>query len=739
MLRMGRESCGVLAIAEQREWLVTNGIGGFACGTVAGLLSRHYHGLLVATLAPPVGCTLLLAKLAETVDYGQRTWELDTNRWRDGAIAPTGYRYLQSFDLDGTVPVWVYALGDGLLEKRVWMETGANTTYVRYTWLRGQGPLQFRAKALVDDRDRHHSTRAGTLLFQVTPVAAGHDRQLSMTALSTGNRWTLAIDRGTLIPKGVWYEGYELAMERDRGIDPHDDRYHAATVAALLLPGESLTVRASVVQSGQARETREGFDPGEQPLLWRQRQDRALIAAGRSLVPAKTPMPPWRDRLLLAADAFIADRRLPDGTLGKTVIAGYPWFSDWGRDTAIALPGLTVAAGRPELARPVLRAFAHYLDQGMLPNYFPDQCSDQIPNQCSDQIPNQIPNQCFDPNTESDPAWAGDPSGSPSTHPPAAAEASPVYNTVDAVWWYIEAVRIYAQATGDRALIAELYPRLVEIVDWHERGTRYGIHLAADGLISAGAEGQQLTWMDAKVADWVVTPRQGKPIEVNALWYSALGTLLELGTWLGRDDRELARWHGLAIRAWQGFRRFWHPSTDYAWDVLDGPHGADPAIRPNAIFTIALPLAAQGLPTHRLPPLWSPDRQRILLNTCAQHLLTDHGLRSLSPEHPDYCPVYGGNRWERDGAYHQGTVWGWLLGPFAIAHWHVWGDRAAALALLDPLAATLVDGCVGQLSEIFDAEPPFAARGAFAQAWTVGTLLQAWQTIALTHEGRDRY
>jgi glycogen debranching enzyme len=725
---MGRESCGVLAIAEQREWLVSNGIGGFACGTVAGVLSRHYHGLLVAPLAPPVGCTLLLAKLAETVVYGQRTWELDTNRWRDGAIAPRGYQYLQSFDLDGSVPVWVYALGDGLLEKRVWMETGANVTYVRYTWLRGQGPLHVCAKALVDDRDRHHSTRAGTLLFQVMPVATGRDRQLTITTLSTGNRWTLATDRGTLTPKGVWYEGYELAIERYRGIDPHDDRYHAATIEALLLPGESLTVRASAVQPQPSRENGTGAKPStrqpagnpseaiasDQALLWRQKQDRALMAAGRSLVPAKTPVPPWRDRLLLAADAFIADRRLPNGTQGKTIIAGYPWFSDWGRDTAIALPGLTVAAGRPELARPILRAFAHYLDQGMLPNYFPDHHL-------------QPPPATIPPSASLDA-----PLGEATNTACLDQSPSPVYNTVDAVWWYVEAVRIYAQATGDRALIAELYPHLIEIVDWHERGTRYGIHLADDGLISAGAEGQQLTWMDAKVADWVVTPRHGKPIEVNALWYSALGTLLELGTWLERDPQELERWHRLAMQAWRGFQQFWNPAADYAFDVLDGPQGADAAIRPNAIFTIALPLAAQGLPAHRLPPLWSRDRQRILLNTCAQHLFTDHGLRSLAPDHPDYCPVYGGDRWERDGAYHQGTVWGWLLGPFAIAHWHVWGDRAAALALLDPLAATLTDGCVGQLSEIFDAEPPFAARGAFAQAWTVGTLLQAWQAIALT-------
>jgi predicted glycogen debranching enzyme len=342
----------------------------------------------------------------------------------------------------------------------------------------------------------------------------------------------------------------------------------------------------------------------------------------------------------------------------------------------IALPGLTLATGRPQVARSILRTFARFVNQGMLPNVFPD---------------------------------AGE---------------TPEYNTVDATLWYFEAIRQYYAATRDTELLRELFPVLTEVVDWHLRGTRYNIRVdPTDGLLHAGEPGVQLTWMDAKVGDWVVTPRIGKPVEVNALWLNALISMTQFARAL---DRPTGAYESMAKRAHTGFQRFWSDAAGYCFDVLDGPDGNDPLLRPNQIFAVSLPES----------PL-TPEQQRAVVDVCAHRLVTSHGLRSLAADQPGYQGHYAGSPRERDGAYHQGTVWGWLLGPFALAHLRVYGDPERAAGFLDPMAHHLRTHGLGSASEIFDGDAPFTPRGCIAQAWTVAELLRAWTAVAGATSGRQ--
>jgi predicted glycogen debranching enzyme len=373
--------------------------------------------------------------------------------------------------------------------------------------------------------------------------------------------------------------------------------------------------------------------------------------------------------LVLAADQFVVKRALPDLADGHTIIAGYHWFGDWGRDTMIALPGLALATGRADVARQILLAFSRYIDGGMLPNNFPD------------------------------------------------GGGRPEYNTVDASLWFFEAVRQYFSVTQDLDTLGKLFTPLAGMVDAHVEGTRFNIHVdPADGLLYAGGPGVQLTWMDAKLGDWVVTPRTGKPVEINALWINALTTLKDFARRLSKPAEEYEK---RASQAAKNFQKFWNAERDCCYDVIDVPGGGtDATLRPNQIFGISLPVSALSL-----------VQQKAVVDTCARHLLTSHGLRSLAPGEPNYQGHYDGGPRERDGAYHEGTVWGWLLGPFALAHLRVYGDRHAALRFLEPLGRQIYAHGLGTLSEIFDADPPFTARGCIAQAWSVGEVLRAWQGI----------
>jgi predicted glycogen debranching enzyme len=648
MLDLGRDFCSDLNTAQPREWLVTNGIGGYAMGTVGGPRTRVYHGLLVAALDPPLGRTLLVSHVDETITYENHEHDLATHRWGDGPVAPRGVVHLDRFRLDGTVPVWTFALGDALLEKRVWMEQGENTTYVQYRLSRARTPVTLRANAFVTHRDHHAPTQAGDWQMEVSATDDG----LRVDAYDGATPIFLRSDDASGTPAHIWYRDYALPVETDRGLPDREDLLHAATFEAPLAPEETLTLVFSTDANASL--------DGPAALSRRRERDEQLVTqAGLDDAPEDV------QHLARAADQFIVDRSTADAPDGKSIIAGYPWFGDWGRDTMIALSGLTLTTGRPEVAETILRTYARYVDRGMIPNRFPDQ---------------------------------GD---------------TPEYNTVDATLWYVEAIRAYVEATGDTALLRDLFPTLREIVEWHEKRTRYGIRVdPGDGLLRAGTPGVQLTWMDAKVGDWVVTPRIGKPVEVNALWYNALRSLESFSETLGEPTDPFAE---RADQVEAHFDRFWDADRGHLRDVIDGPDGDDPSLRPNQIFAVSLPQS----------PL-SDAQQKAVVDTCAAHLYTPHGLRSLLPDHPDYQGAYRGDREQRDGAYHQGTVWSWLIGPFVKAHLRVYDDPATARSYLAPLRRHLDAHGVGSVSEIFDGDAPFTPRGTPAQAWGVAQLLEAW-------------
>ncbi|MGK7888631.1 MAG: amylo-alpha-1,6-glucosidase [Leptolyngbyaceae cyanobacterium] len=675
-IRFGRAICGNVATATAREWLITNGIGGYGSGTIAGTLTRAYHGLLIAALKPPVERTLLLANLEETVTYQGQTLPLYTNHWADGRIDSHGYRQIESFCLDGTIPHWTYAIGDALLSKRIWMEQGENTTYIRYDLQRSSAPLRISIKIVVNYRYHHGGTPDWP--WRIVAVPNG----LRAQAFSEGIPFYILANRGRKASRPVeWhitlnrFDSLYLAAEHYRGTGDQDAPWQIGVLEVGLEPGDTLTMVAST-------NPQPNLD-GDMALRDRQSHETLLLncwdAAHPHTLQLGPTAPDWIRQLVLAADQFVVNRPLTmaDGTAiaGKTVIAGYPWFTDWGRDTMISLPGLAIATGRPELARPILQVFGQYISEGMIPNLFPE------------------------------------------------SNQTPVYNTVDATLWYFEAVRTYLQATDDVELLAELFPKLASVIDWHCRGTRYQIQLdPSDGLIYAGEAGVQLTWMDAMVEGWVVTPRIGKPVEINALWYNALVIMTQLAEKIGYPDDEYQR---LATQCAQGFQRFWNPNTGYCFDVLDTPDGPpDPALRPNQTLAVALPYGA----VHNVP-LLSPAQEKSVVDAVARELYTSYGMRSLSPHHPDYVGHYGGNQLKRDAAYHQGTAWSWLIGPFVQSHWQVYGDSAAARRWLEPMADHLRDAGIGTVSEIFDGEAPFAARGCFAQAWGVAEVLRTWVAV----------
>jgi len=663
-LRFGRVRLSRSGDADRLEWLVTNGIGGFASGTVSGALTRRYHGLLIAAQKPPVGRTLLLAKLAERLELDGASIELDVNRWTSGAVTPGPPAHLESFELDGTIPLWTWAIGDTRLEKRVWMEHGENTTYVQYRLAAGPSPVLLRLRALANHRDMHAVTARGDWTGRIEPATGG----LRIEAYEGAAPLWLFAPGAEVRGAAECYRGFALALETERGLEDTEDHLCAGEIVARLVPGDAITVIASTRHD--AGLTGRGPLSLAGALARRRAHERSLLDAWAKAEPrAARSAPDWVRGLVLAADAFVVERASALEPNGRSVIAGYPWFADWGRDSMIALPGLALTTGRPEVARAILATWARHVDQGMLPNCFGD---------------------------------GGE---------------SPPYNTVDAALWMFQAVRSYVAATDDLTFLGDVYPVLEDIGAWYERGTRFGIHVdPRDGLLDQGEPGVQLTWMDAKVDDWVVTPRQGKPVEVNALWYNALTAMVGFARRLGRPAETYEQ---MAARVERSFERFWNEPERCLYDVIDTPSGPDASLRPNQIFTLSLP--DSPLPA---------ARRRAVLEACGRRLLTSHGLRSLAPGDARYVGWYAGDRRARDGAYHQGTAWVWLLPHYALAHFAVHHDREAALALLDPLGDLIGAFGVGQLPEIADGDPPHAPRGCIAQAWSVAETLRAHHVIA---------
>jgi predicted glycogen debranching enzyme len=653
-LDFGREITSNPQGATQREWLVTNGIGGYASGTVAGLLTRRYHGLLVAALQPPAGRTLLLARLDETATYDATAYPLFANQWRhrDAPLDPAGFVHLARFHLEGTTPVWTYALGDARLEKRIWMQQGANTTYIRYDFVHGSLPLHLAIKALVNYRDFHGNTHAGDWRMSIELV----ERGLRVAAYAGATPLYLLSDRAEAMYAHDWYRNYFLAVEAARGLDPTEDHLHVGQFTITLHPGESLTLAATT-------EAATSLD-GVAAYAARHAYEGQLIAQAN-----KPDDPAWVKQLVLAADQFVVRRAVENDPDGRSIIAGYHWFGDWGRDTMISLPGLTLVTGRHAEAAKILRTFASFANQGMLPNRFPDQGE------------------------------------------------TPEYNTVDATLWYFNAIAAYLQATGDEQLLRDLFPVLAEIIDWHRRGTRYNIQVDPnDGLLYAGEPGVQLTWMDAKVGDWVVTPRTGKAVEINALWYNALRLMADFAGRLNEPGQEYTE---LANQVDTSFQRFWHGEAGYCYDVLDTPAGVhDAALRPNQLLAVSLPHT----------PL-AAAQQHAVVDVCSHRLLTTLGLRSLNTRHPAYRGAYGGSPHERDAAYHQGTAWGWLVGPYLTAHWRVYHDKAWVQTVLHAFAHHLADYGVGSISELAHGDPPHQPDGCIAQAWSVAEVLRVWDLM----------
>jgi predicted glycogen debranching enzyme len=661
-IQFGREICGDLEQAQRREWLVTNGMGGYGCGTVAGLLTRQYHGLLIAATEPPCRRRLRVVKLDETVQLGGKSYPLYTNRWADGTVAPRGYYYLEQFRLEGRTPIWRYACAEARLEKSIWMEWGRNITYIRYHLCQGGRSLSLSIKALVNDRG-HHGGITGEN-WEISPCPQG-----VKLSCEGGSPCYILSDRGRVSESYNWYAGFDLALERDRHTGDCEDHLHGASLKANLDPGDSLTVAVSTdpISELDAAAAWDRYQAREQQLLrtWRNHDSSS---PGPSSLGSDETTPPWLQQLVLAADSFLVTRQPlyinPNGW-ETTVLTGYPWFGDWGRYTMMSLPGLTLATGRPELMRSVLTTSARYFKNGVLPNVFPDD-------------------------------------GGP-----------PAYNTVDASLWYIEAVRLYFKTSGDLSFLEQIYPTLVKVIEAYCYGLTPGIELdRQDGLLESAA---QLTWMDAKVGDDVITPRQGKAIEVNALWYNAVVAMTHFAEALGHRSKA---YHALGRQIQAGFQRFWNSNLGYCYDVLDGPEGDESQLRPNQLLAVYLP-----------GPLFSLERQGAILEVCRRSLLTSYGLRSLSPDDLQYVGVYGGDLSQRDRVYHQGTAWAWWLGLYSVAHYRIYQNRCEALSFLTPLADHLQTAGLGQISEIFDGDEPMLPRGCIAHGAAVASTLWAWRAI----------
>ena len=648
-----------------REWLVTNGIGGFASGTIAQANTRRYHGLLIASVKPPVDRVVMVSKVDATIGYRGQRFQLGCNEFADGTIAPQGFLHLSGFHLENQVPTWTYVCSDAVLEQRIWMAYGRNTTYVTFTLRAASEAADLEMDPLCNYRDYHGHTQGGWSLD-----VRGEPAACRVTAFPGARPYRLSLSQGEFVANPDWYWHFRHRLEGERGLDENEDLLHPGTFRAQLQPGETITL----VVTAETEEPEPAPAAAGQDL----QRKRSLLQG------APSDAPEWIRQLTLAADQFIVSRGVSsaDGAVsltGKTIIAGYPWFSDWGRDTMIALPGLTVATGRTADAASILRTFAQHTSQGMLPNRFPD-------------------------------------SGEP-----------PEYNTVDATLWYFHAVAAYLEATHDQTFLRDVYPTLKEIIDWHRRGTRYSIHVdPMDGLLYAGEGGVQLTWMDAKIGNWVVTPRIGKPVEINALWHFALARMAEWAHTLNDEPAATLCAQDARRVAATFSETFWFEEGGYLYDVVDGPddpvniHGrrADASVRPNQIFAVSL--GADLLDRHRA---------RAVVETCSRELLTPVGLRSLAPSDPRYAGVYAGSSSARDSVYHQGTVWSWLLGPFALAHYRVYRNKAHANALLAGLAAHLDDACLGSVSEILDGDAPHRPRGCFAQAWSVAETLRIWHLL----------
>lgn len=647
MIYFDEGMCRDLNAASRREWLETNGLGGYASSTMIGMNTRRYHGLLMAAVHPPTVRVLLLAKLEETLILDGQRIELATNRY-PGVIHPQGYQLQTNFRLD-PFPVFTYRHDEIEIVKTIFMLHGENTTVLRYHFHAPPGTrAALEIRPLVAFRDYHSMSRGGTDTYLPLDIESGVVR---VTPRGYEHALYLAHNATRLIVDGVWYRNFEYAEEQARGFDHHEDFFNPFVLVFDLHSGKS----CNIIASTKRHEPREAavFEADER----QRRQNLIENVAARD---------DYALTLRLAADQFIVRR----GPNLRSVIAGYHWFTDWGRDTMISLTGLALALDQFDTAREILLAFAEYINEGLIPNRFPDYGQ------------------------------------------------QPEYNTVDGTLWYVNAIGEFFRRTDDEHFVlGSLYSKLKQIIDCHERGTHYDIRVCDDGLLRAGHPGVQLTWMDAKIGDYVVTPRTGKPVEIQALWYNALRTVESLAVSFG-DEATRIDCSELAEKARTSFNeRFWNEAAGCLFDYINDDGVGDPSVRPNQIFAISLP-----------HPILTGEKARRVVETVQRELLTPYGLRSLSPHHKDYRPRCEGDAMARDCAYHQGTIWSWLMGPFITAYLKV-NDRTTesvetARQWTQAFRDHLFDAGLGQISEVFDGDPPHTPRACIAQAWSVAELLR---------------
>ncbi len=643
----------------RREWLVSNGLGGYASGSICGMPTRRYHGLLIAALPNPAGRVMMLNSLAEQIRLA------DGRRADVGWVAPVYSAgtalELVGFALELGLPVWRYRGLGVTIERRIMLAYGHNTTYVLYRLVDGP-PVRIELRPSLQFRG--HDEPVSTAVPEAYSLHAyGARIDLAAPPPLPGLRLHLAARQPTFVIQPMTVPDVAYATEESRGYAARGQLYSPGRFRAELLPDHPV----ALVASTEPWETIRSMSPEEAFAAETERRHRLLDAA-----PPRAQSGPAAE-LVLAADQFVIRPagRLEDhvraramGDEAWTVIAGYHWFTDWGRDTMISLEGLTLSTGRVSEAGSILRMFAHHVRDGLVPNMFPEGANDGL------------------------------------------------YHTADATLWFFHAIDRYIRASRDHRTLHGLMPKLRSIIEHHMHGTKFGIGVDPDdGLLRQGAAGYQLTWMDAKAGDWVVTPRRGKAVEINALWYNALRLMQQ---WT-EGDADHARMKAAADRAQDSFnRRFWNPNANYLYDVVDGEHGDDDACRPNQLLAISLP--------H--PVLASPHWDAVVA-TVERELLTPVGLRSLSRHHPDYKRSYHGDLLTRDAAYHQGTVWSWLIGPYIDARLRVRpDDLAGARRALDGLIHHLGGYCIGYVGEVFDAEDPYTPGGCVAQAWGVAELLR---------------
>ncbi len=672
-MEFGRGDFSTYEQGVKREWLLTNGIGGFCSSTIIGANTRRYHGLLIAALKPPVMRHLLLSKLDEVIVTQDKEHVINSNKTLD--YISEGYLYQQRFKINSGIPEYIYSVNDIFINKKVCMVNGRNSVVIVYEIKTAKHACTLRIAPLVNFRDYHFNSNKDYLRFSQFECETGTKLKPEYYDLD----FYINISEGKYIREhDMYFCNMEYSKERERGLDAVEDHYIPGIFEVDVKPYETkvITITAGV---GEWEELN-GVDIIEDEI---KRLGALVDRAGYN--------DEFANILVKACDNFIVKR---ESTASKTIIAGYPWFTDWGRDTMIALPGLTLVTKRFDDARDILSTFSKYIKNGLVPNMFPDAGHD------------------------------------------------PVYNTVDASLWYFYAIYKYVKYTGDYSFVEQkLLDGMLQIIESYKNGTSYNIMMDEDGLINAGDERTQLTWMDAKVGDWVVTPRQGKAVEINALWYNALMIMADICTNIGRDGEKHLN---LAQRVKNSFeQKFWNSSKKCLYDVINEENTTnkkdkaidtenksdrvykadekllDASIRPNQIFAVSLDF-----------PIIEGDKARQIVNVVFNKLYATYGLRSLAPDSEMYKGIYIGGQLNRDGAYHQGTSWGWLIGHFISAYKKAYNysyeSKVVTEKIIEPFKDHLKDACIGSVSEIFDGDAPNVPRGCFAQAWSVAEVLRAY-------------